>query len=68
MKERIYAVYHGTEARLVRSSSRAQAMHHAAHTTFNVRVADQNDLVTLLGKGVQIESVKGGDQLELTNE
>ena len=68
MKERIYAVYHGIEARLVKAPSRAQALHHVAHTTFNVRVADQTDLVTLLGNGVKVEAVKDGDQLDLANE
>lgn len=65
MSERIYAVYHGTEGRLVRASNRAQALSHVAQSTFNVRVAAQDELVTLLGKGVKVESVRDADQVEL---
>jgi len=65
MSERIYAVYHGTEARLVRAKSRAQALSHAAQTTFNVRVAGQDELVDLISQGTKVESVRDADQNEL---
>lgn len=65
MKERIYVVYHGTNGRLVKSPSRAQALSHVAQSTFNIRVAGQDDLVTLLGKGVAIELLRDPDQPEL---
>lgn len=65
MNERIYAVYHGDAGRLVRAKSRAQALSHVAQSTFNVRVASQDELVTLLGKGAAVESIKDADQVEL---
>lgn len=65
MNERIYAVYHGDAGRLVRAKSRAQALSHVAQSTFNVRVASQDELVTLLGKGTTVESIKDADQVEL---
>lgn len=65
MNERIYAVYHGTEGRLVRAKTRAQALSHVAQSTFNIRVAGQEDLVALLGQGVKVESVRDADQNEL---
>lgn len=68
MNERIYAVYHGDVGRLVRARSRAQALTHAAKSTFNVRVAGQDELVTLLGKGIVVESVRDADQIELELE
>lgn len=65
MSERIYAVYHGTTGRLVRANNRAQALSHVAQSTFNIRVAGQDDLVSLLGKGIKVESVRDADQNEL---
>jgi hypothetical protein len=68
MSERIYAVYHGTSGRLVRATNRAQALSHVAQSTFNIRVAGQEELVTLLGEGVKVESVRDADQPELNLE
>lgn len=65
MNERIYAVYHGDTGRLVRARNRSQALSHVAQSTFNIRVASQDELVTLLGKGTSVESVKDADQAEL---
>ena len=65
MNERIYAVYHGTVGRLVRARTRAQALSHVAQSTFNIGVAGQEELVTLLGQGVKVESVRDADQPEL---
>jgi hypothetical protein len=65
MSERIYAVYYGTTGRLVRANNRAQALSHVAQSTFNIRVAGQDDLVSLLGKGIKVESVRDADQDEL---
>ncbi len=65
MNERIYAVYHGTTGRLVRAKNRAQALSHVAQSTFNIRVAGQDDLVALLGQQVKVESVRDADQNEL---
>jgi hypothetical protein len=65
MSERIYAVYHGATGRLVRANNRAQALSHVAQSTFNIRVASQDELVSLLGKGIKVESVRDADQNEL---
>lgn len=65
MSERIYAVFHGSEGRLVRAKTRSQALSHVAQSTFNIRVAGQEDLVALLGQGVPVESVRDADQGEL---
>lgn len=65
MSERIYAVYHGNQGRLVKAKTRAQALSHVAQSTFNIRVASQNDLIALLGNGAKVESVRDPDQEEL---
>lgn len=65
MSDRIYAVYHGNQGKLVRANNRAQALSHVAQSTFNIRVASQDELVTLLGQGVKVESVRDADQIEL---
>lgn len=65
MSERIYAVFNGNSGRLVRAKNRAQALSHVAQSTFNIRVASQNDLVALLGNGAKVESVRDPDQEEL---
>jgi len=65
MSERIYAVYHGTTGRLVKSKTRAQALSHVAQSTFNIRVASQDDLVALLKSGAEVENVRDPDQPEL---
>lgn len=65
MSERIYAVYHGNIGRLVRASTRSQALSHVAQSTFTIRVAGQEELVSLLGEGVKVESVRDADQTEI---
>jgi len=65
MSERIYAVFNGSTGRLVRAKNRAQALSHVAQSTFNIRVAGQEDLVSLLGQGTKVESVRDADQDEL---
>jgi len=65
MVERIYAVYNGMSGRLVRAKNRSQALSHVAQSTFNVRVASQDELITLLEKGIKVESVRDADQPEL---
>lgn len=65
MSERIYAVYHGSRGRLVKAKNRAQALSHVAQSTFNIRVASQDDLVALLKSGTEVENVRDPDQPEL---
>jgi len=62
--QRIYLI--GTpdsKVRLVKATTRSQALSHIAHQVFTVRVATQDDLVDNLGKGIKVEPVTGGDQL-----
>jgi hypothetical protein len=64
--QRIYTV--GTpdgKVRLVKSTSRAQALSHVANSVFVIRVANQDDLVYNLSKGVMVEYVSDGEQLDL---
>ena len=64
--QRIYTV--GTpdgKVRLVKATSRAQALSHVANSVFVIRVANQDDLVYNLSKGVMVEYVSDGEQLDL---
>lgn len=62
---RIYSVYHGSEARLVRAATRAQALSHAAKTAFNINVASQDELVNLITAGIKVEMARDASQTEL---
>lgn len=68
-EERIYIV--GTSdnnVRLVRASSRHQALIHVAQTSFVVRMASQNDLVDAITNGVKVENYRPPEQTELSLE
>jgi hypothetical protein len=68
-EERIYFV--GTSdnnIRLVRAVSRQQALMHVAHTSFVVRKASQDDLVSALTSGVKVENYRAPEQTELNLE
>ncbi|PJK07965.1 hypothetical protein CO610_07315 [Lysobacteraceae bacterium NML95-0200] len=58
--KRIYVVTNSasspTSQRLIRASNTAQALRHVANDTFDVVVASQDALVTLLGAGIQVET------------
>lgn len=58
MSTRIYLVTdRDTKAkRLIRAGSHAQAIRHAAQSTFDIEVAGQDDLVELLESGQAVES------------
>lgn len=63
---RIYLV--GTpegEHRLIRAQSRQQAVWYVAQGKYLVRPAGQDDLITLLEKGVKVESVNPQEQQSL---
>lgn len=69
MSQRIYIV--GTpdnQVRLVRSTTRQQALSHVANHLFTVRVANQDDLVNALTSGVKVENYKDLDQAGLFDE
>lgn len=46
------------QRRLVRASHPSHALRHVAAEAFNVAVASQDDLVALLGDGVEVENIK----------
>ena len=61
MSTRIYVVT-DTETnkhRLIRASNQAQAIKYAAQTRFDIEVAGQDDLVSLLTHGIPIELATG---------
>lgn len=65
-QHRIYIV--GTldnKVRLVRASSRHQALSYVASTSFVVRVASQDELVKNLTSGVAVETALPLEQLEI---
>lgn len=57
MSTRIYVVtdIETNRHRLIRAGNQAQAIRYAAQTRFDIEVAGQNDLVSLLTSGVPIE-------------
>ena len=55
MAERIYIVQSSKGTRLVKASLRQQALSHVANSEFTVRVASQDDLVSLLTVGAKVE-------------
>jgi hypothetical protein len=67
MKEdRIYIVGSlDNSVRLIRASTRGQALAHAASTSFTVRLASQNDLVERLSAGIKVESARPPEQLQI---
>ena len=65
MTERIYTVGHNGIVRLVKATTRQQALSHVANTTFQIRVASQDDLVKQLTAGAKVENYRNPDQTEL---
>ena len=59
---RIYRVDNGDAAQLVRASNPAQAIRHAAKNTFTVKVASQDDCVSLASEGVIVETAGVEDE------
>lgn len=52
----------GDGARLVRATNAAQALRHVVTDTLIVELASQEDLVRLLGAGVEVEAVNSEDE------
>lgn len=68
-KQRIYLVSSTDgEYRLVRAATRHQSVMHVAQTQYSSHVADQDELVACLKRGIEIESYKDADQTELDLE
>jgi hypothetical protein len=61
MSTRIYLVtdVETNKHRLIRAGNQAQAIRHAAQTRFDIEVAGQDDLVSLLTGGIPIELAGG---------
>jgi hypothetical protein len=55
-QQRIYIVGHGQSIRLVRAAHRSQALSHVARSIINVKVANQDELVEALTKGITVET------------
>lgn len=54
--QRIYLVGHGQTVRLVKAAHRAQALAHVARTLINVKVANQDELVEAVSRGISVET------------
>lgn len=70
MTTRIYLVT-DTETkrhRLIRAGNQAQAIRHAAQTRFDIEVAGQDDLVSLLTGGTAIELAGAGATIDMFEE
>ena len=68
-KTNIYLVngelFKTVEPRLVRATTRQQALSHVAKSLLTVTLASQEDLVSLVAEGVKVEDYKNTDQQEL---
>ena len=65
MADRIYIVHGPQGTRLVKASLRQQALSHVANSTFNVRVASQDDLVEAITAGTKIEQYRAPEEISL---
>lgn len=61
MKTRIYITGHGQTTRLVRASTKLQALDFAAKGIINIMAAKKDELADLLQKGMKIEDATGGE-------
>jgi hypothetical protein len=70
MSTRIYVVtdIENNRPRLVRAANQAQAMRHVAQTRFDIEVAGQDDLVSLLTAGHAIELAGVGATVDMFEE
>lgn len=67
-KQRIYLVGHGQNIRLVRAAHQQQALNHVARSIINVKIADQEELLTAVGKGISVENARIDEQPDLAFE
>jgi hypothetical protein len=70
MSTRIYLVtdIETNKHRLIRAANQAQAIRHAAQTRFDIEVAGQDDLVSLLTHGVPVELATGQATADMFEE
>jgi hypothetical protein len=64
MTTRIYNVFDGKTDRLIRAGNPAQALRHVAKASFTVRVATQDDLVDVVGRGGKVEDASKEEDAE----
>jgi hypothetical protein len=70
MSTRIYVVT-DTETnkhRLIRAANQAQAIKYAAQTRFDIEVAGQDDLVSLLTHGIPVELATGQATIDMFDQ
>lgn len=70
MSTRIYLVtdVETNKHRLIRAGNQAQAIRHAAQTRFDIEVAGQDDLVSLLTSGIPVEMAGAGATSDMFEE
>lgn len=70
MSTRIYLVtdVETNKHRLIRAVNQAQAIRHAAQTRFDIEVAGQDDLVSLLTSGIPVELAGAGATVDMFEE
>jgi hypothetical protein len=70
MSTRIYVVtdIETSRHRLIRASNQAQAIKYAASTRFDIEVAGQDDLVSLLTHGIPVELATGQATADMFEE
>ena len=70
MSTRIYLVtdVETNKRRLIRAGNQAQAIRHAAQTRFDIEVAGQDDLVSLLTSGIPVEMAGAGAAVDMFEE
>lgn len=67
-KNRIYITGHGQTVRLVRAAHKSQALGHVARSIINVKVADQDELVAALLRGIKVENSSDNSNIEIFME
>lgn len=70
MSTRIYLVtdVETNKHRLIRAGNQAQAIRHAAQTRFDIEVAGQDDLVSLLQAGIPVEPAGGQATMDMSED
>lgn len=70
MSTRIYLVtdVETNKHRLIRAGNQSQAIRHAAQTRFDIEVAGQDDLVSLLTSGIPVEMAGAGATADMFEE
>jgi hypothetical protein len=62
---RIYVISGDSTDRLVRAATSAQAIRHVVRNRFVSRLADQEEIVKLMGSGIRVEDAGDDNQPEM---